>query len=92
MVGLSSDRWWYGDNGIVYPKKKERKEEEEEEDGGMKMEEWSGSHWWRKPLQVVSKGVLVWLCTDNGSHACVFNYKNAMETEFWKLKTPKMCF
>ena len=23
--------------------------------GGMKMEEWSGSHWWREPLQVVPK-------------------------------------
>ena len=25
---------------------------------------------------------LVWLCIDSGSHACVFNYENAMETEF----------
>ena len=24
MVGLSSDRWWYGDSGIVYPKKKKK--------------------------------------------------------------------
>ena len=32
MVGLSSDRWWYEDGGIVYQRKKE-------EDGGIKMEE-----------------------------------------------------
>ena len=24
MVGLSSDRWWYEDGGIVYPKKKKK--------------------------------------------------------------------
>ena len=74
MVGLSSDRWWYGDGGIVYQKKK---------DGGMKMEEWSGSHWWREPLQVVSKGALLWSCSDRGSHVCVFNYQNAIKTQFW---------
>ena len=30
---------------------------------------------------------LVWLCTDNGSHVCGFNYENAIEIEFWKLKS-----
>ena len=25
MVGLSSDRWWYEDGGIVYQKKKKKK-------------------------------------------------------------------
>ena len=76
MVGLSSDRWWYEDGGIVYQRKKE-------EDGGIKMEEWSCSHWWREPLQVVSKGALLWSCSDRGSHVCVFNYQNAIKTQFW---------
>ena len=35
---------------------------------------------------------LVWLCIDSGSHICGFNYENAMEIEFWKLKTPKYVF
>ena len=33
MVGLSSDRWWYEDGGIVYPKKK-------------KMVDLSSDQWW----------------------------------------------
>ena len=66
-------RWWYS-----LPKKKRKKE-----DGGMKTEEWSSSHWWREPLHVVSKGALVWCCSDRGSHVCVFNYQNTMKTQFW---------
>ena len=77
MVGLSFGQWWY-EWWYSLPKK-----EKEKKDGGMKMEEWSSSHWWREPLQVVSKGALVWCCSDSGSHVCVFNYQNAMKTQFW---------